>query len=264
VDQLSVVPRCTLIAETTVIHDGLSAALNMLGVQDWQTDAATDAERLMEFAGKSCYLSLSPELNKNLTKVGTRNNQEYLQEGIIKPAHGSVLEHASVTAFFHNISRIVTHEQVRHRAGTAFSQTSGRYVRGEILMYYPRILETYGEKAKNVFRRAISQMEENVRELEQITGINGMKDFGLKKKLTSAFRRLIGNGQANHLVFTANHRAWRHIIEIRTSRHAEEEIRLVVGQAAEQLAARYPAIYADMTAEMVDGFHEYTFKHRKV
>ena len=87
-----------------------------------------------------------------------------------------------------------------------------------------------------------------------------MTDFGLKKRLTSAFRRILGNGQANHLVMTGNHRAWRHIIEMRTSVHAEEEIRVIIGDVAQQLKAKFPTIYADM--ECSDG--EWTFAHSKV
>ena len=88
-----------------------------------------------------------------------------------------------------------------------------------------------------------------------------MTDFGLKKRLTSAFRRLIGNGQANHLVMTANHRAWRHIIEMRTSVHAEEEIRVIMSDVAQQLKDKFPTIYADMT---LNGVGEWVFAHSKV
>lgn len=257
-------PKAYMLAETVLVPEGFQAALQALQVPDWNTDAATGAEKLMEFAGKSCYLSFDTKLNANLTKTGTRNNLQYLQEGIIATKHGSVLEHSSVTFFLHNVSRIVTHEKVRHRAGTAFSQTSGRYVRGQALFYYPQILEQFGPAVKKVFEKAISQMHENVRELELLTGIAESKDFTLKKKLTSAFRRLMGNGQANHLVVTANHRAWRHIIETRTSRHAEEEIRIVIADAAQQLHARYPAIYADMVGVIVEDCYEFTFDNQKV
>src|SRR3712207_7300673 len=40
--------------------------------------------------------------------------------------HGSVLEHASFNFLLYGISRSVTHELVRHRAGAAFSQISDR------------------------------------------------------------------------------------------------------------------------------------------
>ena len=254
-------PRAFLIAETKVDYAAMDHALLSLGVDGWASDGGTDADVLTEFAGKSCYMSFDKSLNQNLTKVGGRSNEAYIQEGIIGNKHGSVLEHSSVTFFLTNVSRVVTHELVRHRAGTAFSQTSGRYVRSnDVDMYLPDELAMYPE-AVAVFQRANEQMEDNLAELVKITGIDIMTDFGLKKRLTSAFRRLIGNGQANHLVMTANHRAWRHVIEMRTSVHAEEEIRVIMSDVAQQLKAKFPTIYGDMNLNNVG---EWVFAHSKV
>ena len=254
-------PRAFLIAETKVDYAAMDHALLSLGVDGWASDGGTDADVLTEFAGKSCYMSFDKNLNLNLSKVGGRPNSAYIQDGIIGNKHGSVLEHSSVTFFLTNVSRVVTHELVRHRAGTAFSQTSGRYVRSdEIDMYLPDELAVYPE-AVAVFQRANEQMEDNLAELVKVTGIETMTNFWLKKRLTSAFRRLIGNGQANHLVMTANHRAWRHIIEMRTSVHAEEEIRVIMSDVAQQLKDKFPTIYGDMSLNNVG---EWVFAHSKV
>lgn len=256
-----VFPRAFLIAETKVDYAAMDHALLHLGVDGWASDGGTDADVLTEFAGKSCYMSFDKNLNLNLTKVGGRPNSAYIQDGIIGNKHGSVLEHSTVTFFLTNVSRVVTHELVRHRAGTAFSQTSGRYVRSnDVDMFLPKEIVAFPD-AVSVFYRAVCEMEENIAELVEITGIEDMTDFGLKKRLTSAFRRIIGNGQANHLVMTANHRAWRHVIEMRTSVHAEEEIRYIMADVAGQLKERFPTIYADMT-ENADG--EWVFAHSKV
>ena len=254
-------PKAFLIAETKVDYAAMDHALLRLGVDGWASDGGTDADVLTEFAGKSCYMSFDKNLNLNLTKVGGRPNSAYIQDGIIGNKHGSVLEHSTVTFFLTNVSRVVTHELVRHRAGTAFSQTSGRYVRSDSVdVYLPDELGVYPE-AVAVFQRAVREMEENIAELVEITGIEDMTDFGMKKRLTSAFRRILGNGQANHLVMTANHRAWRHVIEMRTSVHAEEEIRVTMSDVAQQLKERFPTIYGDMT-ENADG--EWVFAHSKV
>ena len=256
-----VFPKAFLIAETKVDHAAIDHALVHLGVDGWASDGGTDADVLTEFAGKSCYMSFDRQLNLNLTKVGGRPNSAYIQDGIIGNKHGSVLEHSTVTFFLTNVSRVVTHELVRHRAGTAFSQTSGRYVRSdEIDMYLPDELAVYPE-AVAVFQRANEQMEDNLAELVKVTGIETMTNFGLKKRLTSAFRRILGNGQANHLVMTGNHRAWRHIIEMRTSVHAEEEIRVIMSDVAQQLKDKFPTIYSDMNLNNVG---EWVFTHSKV
>src|SRR5438105_9670214 len=80
---------------------------------------STDGERLAEFAGRLCYMS-----QHNPAKRETR---EYL-ENIKRQGHGSVLEHATYSLLVEGVSRSLTHELVRHRAGFAYSQLSQRYV----------------------------------------------------------------------------------------------------------------------------------------
>src|SRR5215467_9387042 len=80
---------------------------------------STDGERLAEFAGRLCYMS-----QHNPAKRQTR---EYL-DNIKKQGHGSVLEHANYSVLLEGVSRSLTHELVRHRAGFAYSQLSQRYV----------------------------------------------------------------------------------------------------------------------------------------
>ena len=261
-----VTPKVFLIGETKLVEDGLQAALTELGVPDWESiNPSSQAGVLVEFAGKSCYNSFDTSLNKNLTKTGTRDNFAYIQEGIIGKSHGSVLEHATVTFFIKDVSRVVTHEIVRHRAGTAFSQTSGRYVRTDhIDMYLPKDLAE-NDEASGIFMEAIEYMETATKKLAEVVGLNKMsQSFDFKKKVTSAIRRIIGNGQANNLVLTANHRAWRHMIEMRTDRHAEEEIRLVFSKIFFELVNRYPEFYDDHSIEVVDDISEIKFINSKV
>jgi len=84
----------------------------------WQGDS-TDGERLAEFAGRLCYMSQHNPAN--------RSTRDYL-ENIKKQGHGSVLEHANYSLLLEGVSRSLTHELVRHRAGFAYSQLSQRYV----------------------------------------------------------------------------------------------------------------------------------------
>ncbi len=255
-----VIPKVFVLAETMVVSAGLGAFLQSgLGVEGWESDAESPAELLTEVAGKSCYLSFDKSLNKNLTRTGTRTNHEYIQEQIIKMRHGSVLEHATVTFAFVDVSRVFTHELVRHRAGTAFSQVSGRYVRSDDIGYFlPKVIADRPEAA-GIFEEAFKTMEDWAADLARSVDIDNMKDFSLKKTLTSAFRRLIGNGQSNHIIFTANHRALRHIIHMRTSRGAEEEIRHVFAEVYRLCLARYPAIYSDALVTLVGGINEVSF-----
>lgn len=262
-----VTPKAFIIGETRIVPENFQAFLEEIGVPEWHTDAESDTEVIVEAAGKLCYMSFSTDLNANLTKTGTRNNFDYIQEGLIATKHGSVLEHTAINLMLTNVSRVFTHELVRHRAGAAYSQLSGRFVRTDELSFWvPTVIKENIELAE-LFEEAIVHQELILAKMVEASRINSMtapSDFAKKKQLTSAFRRIIGNGVANHIEATYNHRALRHLITQRTSRHAEEEIRLVFNSIAEQVADRYPALYADMQRDMVDGLWEITFKHEKV
>src|SRR3954465_10598009 len=56
-----------------------------------------------------------------------RLTRDYV-ENIKKQGRGSVLEHANYSVLLEGVSRSLTHELVRHRAGFAYSQLSQRYV----------------------------------------------------------------------------------------------------------------------------------------
>ena len=87
---------------------------------EWITDTDNPAQCIPELAGRICYMSFGG-------KQGRKDNASYLSN-IIGVGHGSVLEHAVFSLLLTGISRSLTHELVRHRAGFAYSQLSQRYV----------------------------------------------------------------------------------------------------------------------------------------
>lgn len=114
--------------------------LHSLGADDFKLPEAEPCEILIELAGRRCYKSFVPGLNPNVTKV-REGNDVYL-DNIHGVAHGSVEEHPMFFFAFEGISRVFTHELVRHRAGVAISQESLRYVRLEDVNYWiPTILK---------------------------------------------------------------------------------------------------------------------------
>lgn len=263
-----VTPKAFLIAESKINPEGLSQYLNELNVPDWKSDAENDAQLLIEVAGKTCYKSFSTDLNKNLTRANARDNHTYIQQGIVDTKHGSVLEHASITLALVDVSRVLTHELVRHRAGTAFSQESGRYVRtDEIRMYIPPEISSNPDLCK-LFIQKVFLIESFYKELEEVSGVNSMTNFAEKKRMTSALRRILPEGRANTIIFTSNHRTLRHIIQLRTSAHAEVEIREAFVELFVLVRNLFPAIYADAIVTATDNpdddIPEITFKNEKI
>lgn len=262
-----VTPTIYHLASTT-LSDGVGPFLRHVGAGGWTTDSADDAAVLSEVAGRACYRSFGVGLNANVTRV-REGNANYLRNSILNQKHGSVLEHATDTFAICDVSRIVTHELVRHRQGTAFSQESGRFIRVDDIHYYmPEALtddafltsvyneldrpnpgeddyQSWKDGIAYDFKRGIYEAEKATKNLESVMGLDQLKDFGKKKKLQSAIRRLAPNGMTNTIIMTANHRAWRHITSVRTSSGAEEEIRLVQWLIFKQLRELHPNIYQD-------------------
>lgn len=268
------VPTVHLIAETRTVYDGLRDALDEQGGLSWlrriQSDghyyASSDAEDLVEYAGRRCYRSWEPGLNANVTKV-REDSAEYLAN-VLKSRHGSVLEHASFTFDFNNVSRVFTHELVRHRAGVAISQESMRYVRltdlgvriPEVLADGPNVTirATDGEydvtlPMRDAVVSIVEQLEEfQIRAAEAFRLDDPGVPFHVKKEVTSALRRLAPIGVSTGMVWTANARTLRHVIAMRTARGAEEEIRIVFDKVAKIMVARCPNLFGDFTRDHAD------------
>jgi thymidylate synthase (FAD) len=258
-------PKVYHIAHTTLIPDGVQSYLDALDIPDWVTDAPSDVEKLIEIMGRGCYRSFQPGMNKNVTKI-REGNEPYLAN-IVKTAHGSVVEHAADSYILLDVSRVLTHELVRHRIGTAFSQESLRYVRLDALKaWFPKVFQDHpkADFLRTFMQNKFETMESWQRILADELEIDSIKDFNTKKKLTSAMRRFAPIGLATMIGFSGNHRAMRFCLQQRTAESAEEEIRIVFGHIAREQANCYPNLYRDMKEEMVDGIERYTFENHKI
>lgn len=256
-------PQVFLIGETKVLEDGLQAYLNYIGVPDWVSDAKTDVEKMVEVMGRICYRSFKPGLNRNVTKI-REHNDEYLRN-IVKVRHGSVIEHPVINFVFADVSRVFTHELVRHRAGVAISQESLRYVRLDSLrQWLPKVIRE-DEEAMQIFGDTFEQLERLQLKLADHFKLDSPEmSFEKKKKITSAMRRVAPIGLATAIGWSVNPRTLRWVLEMRTHESAEEEIRFVFGKVGEIVCARYPNLFGDFEIETVDGLPWYKTKNSKI
>jgi hypothetical protein len=140
-----------------------------------------------------------------------------------------------------------THELIRHRAGSAFSQESLRYVRlTDIGFRVPPALEPVREQVLSIVER----LEEFQATAAEKLGIDADGvPFHVKKEVTSALRRLAPIGLSTDIVWTANARTLRHVIEMRTAEGAEEELRLVFDTIARIMQAEAPGLFQDFVRQ---------------
>ncbi len=252
-----VTPKVYWIGSTVIEMEGLGDYLTETGNGDFYQSivAARDmglseGEILTSFFAKLCYASLTLGKNSNVTRVRDIPNN---LTAMLSSGHGSVFEHAVLNFVVTDCSRVFTHELVRHRVGTAFSQTSGRYVRGDsVNIVFDPILEP----VKHLVEGVQETIEHYYRNMVREMGLDEMKDFDRKKKITSALRRVLPNGQSNEMGFSLNLRALRHTIMMRTAAGAEWEIRDVFGQVYRLVKHRHPLLFSDAKERIVDDLLE--------
>jgi thymidylate synthase (FAD) len=204
----------------------------------WQGDS-TDGERLAEFAGRLCYMSQKNPAN--------RSTRDYL-ENIKKQGHGSVLEHANYTLLLEGVSRSLTHELVRHRAGFAYSQLSQRYVDESDANFVvpPAILgdakleAAWTAQMESALAAYIAMVEQLMERYSWVAD-----KVHRRKMAREAARAVLPNATETKIVVTANVRGWRTMLELRSSEGAEAEIRRLAIAVLGVLRGLAPGFFAD-------------------
>jgi thymidylate synthase (FAD) len=205
------------------------------------------AEKLTKVAGQTCYMSFGPKRTWN------KEAQKYF-DNIIFSGHGSVMEHANFSFLIWGVSRSFTHELVRHRAGCAYSQVSQRYVSGRVLRFVERAEYQKDKHLHQLFEERIDRAFKEYSEMaeylysKQEKGykiLSGEQKTDLRKKVQQVSRSLLPNETEAPIVVTANVRAWRHMINMRASDHAEVEIRNVFFNIYKILKDVSPMLFKD-------------------
>ncbi len=235
-----------LLAYTQPHEPGHRAWLNYLGVKDYTYPPVTGPTMQVGHAAKRCYMSFKVGLNPNITKI--REDWVKYIDNILASGHGSVLEHSTYSFAFEGVSRVFTGEMNRHRAGVAISEGSMRYIRFDDIPYWvPKSIQGEGAKEENtrsIFEDVFQYVEERYKELVAIWNMDG-ESFSKKKQITSCLRRIIPMGVATGGVWTFNLRALRHILALRTSEAAEEEIAHVFSKVGKIITEIEPLIFGD-------------------
>lgn len=224
-------PKITVISRPAFVEPG-HLKVNWLG-------ESTDGERLAEFAGRLCYMSQRNPAN--------RSTGEYL-ENIMKQAHGSVLEHANYSLLLEGVSRSLTHELVRHRAGFAFSQLSQRYVdESEANFVVPPAIIGDAELERIWTEQVETAQKSYVTLVEKLMErYSWVSDRVHRRKMArEAARGVLPNSTETKIVVTANVRAWRSTLELRSGEGAELEIRRLGVALIRTLQTEAPRLFAD-------------------
>ncbi len=252
-------PKVYLVGRQTTSEEEIDRFLADHEVESWETDTEVAGQKLCEVAGRLCYMSYA--------KPRPGGNSTYLSR-ILQVGHGSVLEHAVWNFVFTGVSRTLTHELVRHRAGFGYSQLSQRYVdESQTDFVEPDIIAEDPE----LHAVWLASMEDSLAAYTKLVDglsakLSHMEDRTLRRKIArQSARSVLPNATETKIFVTANARALRHFIELRCNEHAETEIRKLAAEVCRIMQQEAPNLFGDYRlVDLEDGTQQATTECRKV
>lgn len=252
-------PRVYLVGTQTTDEREIDRFLADHGVDKWSTDSEIAGQKLVEVAGRLCYMSFA--------KPRPGGNAAYI-EHILEVGHGSVLEHAVFNLIFTGVSRSFTHELIRHRAGMGYSQLSQRFVDESTCEFVEPEPIAADPELHAIWLESVAASQRAYRALAD--GLNSkfkqIEDKTLRrKKAREAARCVLPNATETKIFVTGNARAFRHFIELRGDAAADAEIRKVAVLTLETLREHAPNLFGDYQIQnLPEGGRSTSTQYRKV
>ena len=249
-------PSVYLVSRPVVDWEQIAAFLgdeDLPGLPDSIRAGEDESNAIIEVSARLCYMSFGR---------GRRDIADFIHN-LLRSKDGSVFEHVNYGFVFTGVSRSLTHELVRHRAGFAYSQRSQRYVdEAEGAAVLPPALRGDGDvvdEARRIFTEAMESASESYGQLvEGLEAVLPAEQFDSatdrRKAIRQAARSVLPNATETKIFVTGNVRAWRHFIEMRATRYADWEIRALALQVLDLLQREAPIMFGDFeVSELPDG-----------
>ena len=260
-------PKVYMVTKPSVDWEQVAAFLQDEGVPpipDSIRAGDDESAAIIEISARLCYMSFGR---------GRRDITNFINN-LLSSKDGSVFEHVNYGFVFTGVSRSLTHELVRHRAGFAYSQRSQRYVdeSGASFVIPPALVSDIGDaaKARAILESAIETASDSYRQLvdeldKSLPAEKFESNTDRRKAVRQAARAVLPNATETKIFATANVRAWRHFIEMRAASYADWEIRGLAIAVLEVLRREAPLLFGDFCVEdMPDGTKIATPTYSKV
>lgn len=183
-----------------------------------------NAEKLIEYTGRVCY---------NSTSKITEDSYKSFIKMILKNKHETVIESASATFQIEEVSRSLLAQITRHRLAS-FLVKSQRYCNENNFKYIIPDSIKNNKEANKVFKNLMEKINITYKYL-----------IDLKIPKEDA-RMILSNSCHTKIILTANFRQLRHMIILRTSSHAQWEIKNLFKGILEILIKEYPIIFSNL------------------
>jgi len=192
---------------------------------------------VVAMAARLCYSPLDIE---NLRCGDVAENQQLIEK-VLSLGHESVLEHASFTFGVEGVSRVLSHQLVRHRLAS-FSQQSQRYVSFDKGFSYqvPPSVEK-DESLCQEYDGMMAQLADFYRRLRD------------RQIPAEDARFVLPNAADTRLVMTMNARELRHFFRLRCCRRAQWEIRALATEILRQVKKIASPLFYDAGPACLSG-----------
>ena len=157
-------------------------------------------------------------------------------KSLIKAGHTAMIEHASITFKISGISRVVTHELVRHRIAS-YAMSSQRYVNESVPTFVVPNEIASNNEARILFEQAMQNAWFAYKKLQE---------YGLKNEIA---RYVLPNAAESVICTTINFRALRNFFKLRLSKRAQPEIRELANLMLDKAIDIAPSCFEDLKDE---------------
>lgn len=218
-------------------------------------------ERVIAMSAKLCYSPVGVEaLN---AKMSDDEVKQFVKK-LMSMGHESPLEHVSFTFAVEGVSRVLTHQLVRHRIAS-YTQQSQRYVKLDAFDYIvppeiaaiPEALALFQEsmaKDQKTYDALVEILVPKYQTMYMSHGKTEKRALQMaEKKAIEDARFVFPNACETKIVFTMNARSLRHFLEHRTCMRAQWEIRAMAEEMLRVLKPVAPSIFENAGPNCVKG-----------
>ena len=193
-------------------------------------------ERVVTMGARLCYSARGAE---ELADSLTDEEIDRMIKMLTEMGHASVFEHVSFTFGIEGVSRVLTHQLVRHRIAS-FSQQSQRYVAAHDFAYVtpPTIEANPAAKAK------YDELMKHVR-----SAYDEFVEAGVPKEDA---RYILTNATETKIVVTMNARSLMHFFNLRCCYRAQWEIREMANLMLAEVKKVAPRLFKNAGASCVN------------
>jgi len=199
------------------------------------------ATRLSEIERKE----LEPDISTpGILKWGetdeTKTKNENFVKALIKVKHLGILEHINFTFHVSEISRVTSHQLVRHRIGFSYLQMSNRHAKPKMNDY------VLPQSIKNRDSLLTNGRDKKIEHRYRLNMMSCWEDYNWMIKngvpIEDA-RYVLPPAFFTHISITCNARSLLHFLELRLDRSAQAEIRELACKLFDAVYELYPIIF---------------------